>query len=65
MIKIYCPAHGDYRPMRIDKMTEDADGIIWGDICCADCTTVIITIEVEEEGEYEFRKICNGVLEER
>lgn len=43
--------------MRIDRFHKVADGTVWGDICCNTCLSVILTITVPEEGEYEFRRI--------
>ncbi len=33
--------------------------LIWGDICCAECCLVLLTVEVNKEGIYEFKKIEN------
>lgn len=58
-VKIYCENCGEHQPMRIDRFHKVADGTIWGDICCARCLLVIVTLIVPEEGEYEFRKVLD------
>lgn len=56
MTHIYCDSCGKRQPLKIDPMT-DHDGVIWGDLLCSVCGLVIATIDVDEEGEYEFVKV--------
>ena len=60
-MKIFCDCCGTIKPSRIDAMSKDnLNGVkIWGDICCGECGHVLCTIEVEEEGVYEFKKVAD------
>lgn len=58
MTKIYCKHCDKHQPLLIDRMQKLNGDIIWGDLVCSKCKLVIASIRVDEEGEYEFRKIA-------
>lgn len=58
MTRIYCEVCRRHQPLLIEKMGKDLlNEIIWGDLLCSVCKLVITTLEVDEEGDYEFKKV--------
>lgn len=59
MTKIYCLVCKAYTKMVIEPMVQDMlnKDKIWGDLVCGKCNFVITTIEVDESGTYEFKRV--------
>lgn len=60
-MKIFCESCEAFHEALIDEMTimpkahnQDKP---WGDICCANCHMVVLTIIVDEPGRYKFVKV--------
>lgn len=56
---IYCEECGQHQPLCIALMIRDEanDNNAWGDLLCGVCGLVIATLQVPEEGRYEFVKV--------
>jgi len=59
MTKIYCETCGKKQPLIIEPMSTDELNApaIWGDLICGKCHSIVATLEVDEPGVYEFRKV--------
>ena len=59
MTEVYCQTCEEFTPLALEDMQKQPNKeIVAGSLVCPQCSSILLTLKVDEEGIYTFQKVA-------